>query len=91
MIENITLGKLQRTCCTVTEQKLIIRAFLNRLFSSVCSIRMFVVTISSIVRHIIYMSVVPIFFTYLLAAVIASNKIICEIVYLVKICLICLY
>ena len=66
MIENITFGKLRRTFCTVTEQKLIIRAFLNRLSSSVCSISMFVVAISlyiSIVRHIIYMSVVPISFT----------------------------
>ena len=61
MIENIILGKLQITCCTVTEQKVIIRAFLNRLSSSVCSIRMIVVTISlyiSIIKkpisHIIY-------------------------------------
>ena len=55
MIENTILGKLQITCCTVTEQKVIIRAFLNRLSSSVCSIRMFVVTISlfiSIVKNL---------------------------------------
>ena len=68
MIENIILGKLQITCCTVTEQKVVIRAFFNRLSSSVCSVRVFVLleclllqspyTLISIIKksisHIIY-------------------------------------